>query len=63
MKKRYEVTKYRKTTIFDRNLNLVYRWVKEEKEIFTRKSDAIRQFTVWNRISNAKAVLRLVRRG
>lgn len=63
MKKRYELTLYVKTTLFDRNLKLVFRWVKVDKKIFTRKSDAIRQFTVLNRISCFKAVLRLQRGG
>lgn len=59
MKKFYEVRRYYKDTLFDSNLNLVYRWKYLEKSVFTDKKKAVKYFTACNYWKNEKAVLRV----
>lgn len=62
MKKIYIVTRYHKTTVFDKNDNLVWRWTRVESIIYTNAQKALRYFRACNTADYQKAVLR-VRRG
>ena len=58
-RKTYDVTLYRKHCVFDKNLNLVWRWHKSEKYTCTTQREAIRRFYLWNHSGDRKkAVLR-----
>lgn len=63
MRKIYEVRRYVKTTLFDKNLRLVYRWIYVDKCLFTNKQDALRYFIACNTFTKHKAVLRVMKGG
>ena len=63
MRKIYEVTRYQRHSVFDKNENLVWRWFRVEKYCFTNKAKAVRYFTACNYFRNEKAVLRVMKGG
>lgn len=60
--KKYLVTTYKRQTVFDKNLNLVYRWYVDEKHPFSNQKEALKYFKAVNRFEKLKAVMRIKRR-